>query len=68
MTPTYTAKLIADIGKQVQDAEMVTLNSMATGAVGTINYMGQLYEVRVTPIEYGIEKWSHPKQEVNNVV
>jgi hypothetical protein len=59
--PVFTAKMISDIGKQVADARMVTLWSMATGSAGTINYKGNLYEVRVTPVDMGIEKWSHPK-------
>ena len=37
------------------------LYSMADGSVGTVNYKGNLYEVRVTPVRYGMEKWSHPK-------
>jgi hypothetical protein len=64
MKLTYTAKLISDAARLIPDAELKTLNSMADGAVGTIEYDGQLYEVRIVPAEYGIEKWSHVRQEV----
>jgi hypothetical protein len=63
MKPTYTAKLVADAGRYIPDAKLVTLNSMATGSVGTIEYDGQLYEVRIVPAEYGIEKWAHPSDQ-----
>lgn len=59
--PIYTAKMISDMARQTNDTKLVTLSSMATGSVGTINYGGNLYEVRVTPVSFGIEKWSHPK-------
>ncbi len=61
MRPVYTAKMISDMARNTPEAKMITLNSMATGSVGTINYKGNLYEVRVTPAKEGVEKWSHPK-------
>lgn len=66
--PVYTGKMLSDMARNTPDAKVVTLYSMADGSVGTVNYMGNLYEVRITPVGYGIEKWSHPrtaKQEKN---
>lgn len=57
----FTAKMIFDMAKGCPEAKAVTLHSMADGSVGTINYRGNLYEVRVTPVAQGIEKWAHPK-------
>jgi hypothetical protein len=59
--PVFTAGMIADMAKNTPDSKLVTLWSMATGSVGTINYKGNLYEVRVTPVQEGIEKWAHPR-------
>ncbi len=61
--PVFTAEMISGMAKATPEASMVTLWSMATGSVGTVRYKGNLYEVRVTPVSYGIEKWAHPKTE-----
>ena len=61
--PTFTAHMISELAKQTTDANLVTLWSMATGSVGTVNYRGNLYEVRVVPVREGIEKWAHPRTE-----
>ena len=62
LKPTYTALLISQAAKHIPGCELKTLHGMATGSVGTIEYDGELYEVRVVPAEYGVEKWSHPKE------
>lgn len=59
--PVFTALMISEMAKSTPEAKTVTLFSMATGSVGTVNYRGNLYEVRVTPVGQGIEKWAHPK-------
>ncbi|CAN5356003.1 hypothetical protein BH10ACI2_BH10ACI2_00370 [soil metagenome] len=65
--PVFTAKMISDMAKSTPDTKLVTLYSMATGSVGTVNYQGNLYEVRVTPVCDGVEKWSHPKTKRRTV-
>lgn len=58
---TFTSELLSKIGHNVPNAKTVTIYSMATGSAGTVNYKGNLYEIRITPVKYGIEKYAHPK-------